>query len=103
MIKARIYSPAKNAMQSGRAKTKGWVLEYESNADKSPEPLMGWTQGKDTRTQVRLKFNTLEQAEQYAEDNGLYYQVLASSERKPKPRNYGDNFKYIPPEDSESA
>jgi len=103
MIKARIYNPSKNAMQSGRAKTKEWILEYESNADRSPEPLMGWSQGKDTMTQVRLKFRTLEQAERYAEEKGLYYQVLTQHERKPKPRNYGDNFKYIPPEDSESA
>lgn len=90
-------------MQSGRSKTKEWILEFETNTDKNPEPLMGWSQSKDTMTQVRLKFRTLEQAERYAEENGLYYQVTPQHERKPKPRNYGDNFKYIPPEDSESA
>lgn len=103
MKKARIYTPSKNAMQSGRSKTKEWILEFETNTDKNPEPLMGWSQSKDTMTQVRLKFRTLEQAERYAEENGLYYQVTPQHERKPKPRNYGDNFKYIPPEDSESA
>ena len=103
MIKARIYKPSKTAMQSGRAKTQGWVLEYEGRPNKRPEPLMGWTQSEDTLHQVRLSFKTLEDAERYAESKGIYYQIQHGAERKPKPRNYGDNFKYIPPEDSESA
>lgn len=99
MMKARIYSPSRNAMQSGRAKAKGWILEYEHRGSKSPEPLMGWTQSDDTLNQVKLKFDTLEAAERYAEENGIYYQIQAASERRVKPRNYGDNFKYFPPEE----
>ncbi len=101
MIKARIYKPSKTAMQSGRAKTKPWILEYESKSARCPEPLMGWTACEDTLGQVRLKFNTMEDAENYAESNGLYYIVQAEAVRKLKPRNYGDNFKYIPPEDED--
>lgn len=102
MINARIYKPSRNAMQSGRAKTHQWVLEYESSTDKSPEPLMGWTQAGDTLGQVRLKFKTLEDAQQYAEEKGLYYKVQPAHERKVKPRNYGDNFVYRPAEDAKS-
>ena len=100
--KARIYKPSRTAMQSGRAKTNLWVLEYENTSPCHPEPLMGWTACEDTLGQVRLKFNTMEDAENYAESNGLYYTVQAETARKLKPRNYGDNFKYIPPEESES-
>lgn len=89
-------------MQSGRAKTRQWVLEYESATAKRPEPLMGWTQADDTLGQVRLKFATLEDAQTYAEDNGFYVTVQPDHERKVKPRNYGDNFRYIPPEEAES-
>ena len=102
MIKARIYKPSKTAMQSGRAKGQSWVLEYENSTSKSPEPLMGWTQSGDTLGQVRLKFSSLEDAQKYAEEKGLYYKVQPTAERRVKPRNYGDNFKYIPPEEAES-
>ncbi|MCB9984004.1 MAG: ETC complex I subunit [Rhodospirillales bacterium] len=100
-MEARIYRPSKNTMQSGRAKTQNWVLEYENTTARRPEPLMGWTGSEDTLGQVRLKFDTLEDATAYAEKNNLYYKVQADSARKLKPRNYGDNFKYIPPEDDD--
>jgi len=100
MIKARIYKPSKSAMQSARGKSKQWVLEYENTTAKGPEPLMGWTQSGDTLGQVRLKFDSLADAQDYAEKKGLYCKVQTPSERKVKPRNYGDNFKYIPVEES---
>ena len=89
-------------MQSGRAKSRQWVLEYESKSEKKPDPLMGWAQSKDTLNQIRLKFNTLEDARSYAEKNGLYYKVQTAHERKIKPRNYGDNFIYRPAEEEKS-
>ena len=70
-MNARIYSPSKNAMQSGLGKTGEWVLEYESRASRAPEPLMGWTTG-DTLGQVRLKFGTLEEAKAYAGQHPYY-------------------------------
>lgn len=99
--KARIYKPSKNAMQSGRSRTQAWILEYENETARRPEPLMGWTSSEDTLGQVRLKFDMLEDAVKYAEKNGLYYKVQAETQRKLKPRNYGDNFKYIPDDESE--
>ena len=50
---ARIYKPAKTAMQSGTAKTKDWVLDYEPEQPRAVEPLMGWTSSGDMRQQVQ--------------------------------------------------
>jgi hypothetical protein len=97
MIKAKIYKPSKTAMQSGRRKGESWVLEYMSNATRTPDSLMGWTQAEDTLNQVKLSFDDLDSAEAYAESKGLAYTVTHPQERKIKPRNYGDNFKYDPP------
>ncbi len=98
-MKARIYKPSKTAMQSGTARTHKWVLEYEPEAAKGPEPLMGWTAAGDTVGQVSLKFTSLDMAKKFAEDKGLAYTVLAERSKTIRPRNYGDNFRYKPPED----
>ena len=96
-MKARIYKPAKTAMQSGRGKDDFWLLELEPQAGKSPENLMGWTASGDTLDQVRIKFKTLEEATAYAQDKDLEFSINQPKTRKIKPRNYGDNFKYVPP------
>ena len=98
-MKVRIFQPSKNAMQSGRANTGKWVLEYELETKRQPEHLMGWTSSGDTLNQVRLKFKTADDAVAYAEARGWDYTVLTPQERRVVPRNYVDNFKYIPPED----
>lgn len=97
MPHARIYKPSKSAMQSGRGKSALWVLEYEPEQGKAPEPLMGWTSAGDTLGQIKLKFETLEEAQSYAEAKGLDYSITQPHERRVRPRNYGDNFKYVPP------
>lgn len=99
MTKARIYKPSKTAMQSGRGKTAAWVLEYEPATPKGPESLMGWTAAGDTLGQIRLKFTDLKEAQQYAEAKGLEYTISGEHERRLRPRNYGDNFRYIPVEE----
>ena len=68
---ARIYKPAKTAMQSGTAKTKEWVLDYEPEEPRAVEPLMGWTSSGDMRQQVRLRFETKEEAVAYCERHGI--------------------------------
>lgn len=98
-MKARIYRPSKNAMQSGRAGTDHWVLEYETETPRVPEPLMGWTSSGDTLNQVRIRFDTKDAAIRFAEEEGLQFTVSQAHERRIKPRNYIDNFKYIPPEE----
>ncbi len=97
-MKARIYQPSKSAMQSGRGKAAGWILEYEPVTPRQPEPLMGWTASGDTLNQVRLTFDTREQAEAFARREGFDYTVAQPRARRVVPRNYGDNFRYVPPE-----
>lgn len=93
-MRARIFQPAKTAMQSGTAKAKGWVLEFAPATERGVDPLMGWTSSDDTQTQVRLRFDTREAAEAYANARGIEYEVTEPKARKPviRPRGYGENF-----------
>jgi hypothetical protein len=91
---ARIYQPAKTAMQSGRARTRKWVLEYSPASPRVPNPLMGWTSAEDTLNQVRLHFDTVDEARAFAERKGLDYTIIASHRPVEKPKSYADNFRY---------
>lgn len=92
--KARIFRPARNAMQSGKAKTRDWVLEFEPQAAKRPDPLMGWSGSTDTLGQVQLSFATREEAEAYAKRMGIEYAIALPHDPKLKLRAYADNFSY---------
>ncbi len=93
-MRARIYQPAKTAMQSGTAKAKGWVLEFAPDSSRAIDPLMGWTSSDDTQAQVRLRFDSREAAEAYANEKGIAFDVTDPKSRKPiiRPRGYGENF-----------
>ena len=91
---ARIYRPARNAMQSGQANTKEWVLEFEPEEARRVDPLMGWTGSGDMKGQVRLTFETRDEAVAYAERYRIAYQVFDPKESKRSVRAYADNFKY---------
>lgn len=91
---ARIYQPAKTAMQSGTAQTEKWVLDYLPEQARQIEPLMGWTGSSDMKSQIKLYFSTKEAAIQYAKKNGIAYRVIEPHKRKHKPKSYSDNFKY---------
>ncbi len=93
MSTARIYQRPKNAMQSGRARTDRWVLEFEPREAQRPDPLTGWAGSRDTLTQLRLNFPTLEAATDYARREGLAYSVVPAPERKLKLQAYADNFR----------
>ena len=91
---ARIYKPARNAMQSGTANTKEWVLDYEPEQPRVIDPLMGWTSSADMKQELRLHFDTKEEAIAYCERHGIPYQVF---ETRPPVRHrisYSDNFAY---------
>lgn len=90
---ARIYQYPKNAMQSGRARTQRWMLEFEPAEAKRPDPLMGWAGSGDTREQVKLSFDSAEAAIAYAERYGIAYRVIPAPERKLKIQAYADNFR----------
>jgi hypothetical protein len=91
---ARIYKPAKTAMQSGTAKTHDWVLEFAPASAREVDPLMGWTSSDDTQAQVRLRFETKEAALAYAAEHGIEVIVQEPKERRPNLRagGYGENF-----------
>ena len=93
-MRARIYQPARNAMQSGTARSRGWVLEFAPASEREIDPLMGWTSSEDTQSQVRLRFDTREQAEAYAKAHGIQAVVLPAQKRgvNIRPRGYGENF-----------
>jgi hypothetical protein len=93
MIRARIYQLPKNAMQSGRARTQVWVLDYPPQQAKRPDPLMGWAGSGDTRQQLRLQFDSLDAACAYAEANSIAYDVVPTPERRLKLQAYADNFR----------
>ena len=94
MAKARIYRPAKSAMQSGRGNMRKWVLDYEQATPRLPDPLMGWSSAADTLNQVRLRFDTLEEAERFARERGIDYVVIEPQQRTPKAKSYAENFRY---------
>ena len=91
---ARIYKPARTAMQSGTAKTKEWVLDYEPEQPRAVEPLMGWTISGDMKQQLRLLFDTKEEAVVYCERNGIAYQLFESPPLRRQRISYSDNFAY---------
>jgi hypothetical protein len=95
-IRCRIYQPPKSSMQSGRGKTHSWILEYEIETARRPEPLMGWTASADTLNQVKLRFATQDEAVAFATREGLSYSVEQPKPHRVRPRNYADNFRYVP-------
>jgi hypothetical protein len=92
-IQARIYQKLKNAMQSGRAGTDQWVLEYEPAEAKRADPLMGWAGSGDTRQQVTLSFASLDAAKAYAAKKRLSYHLVAPPQKMLKLQAYADNFR----------
>ena len=91
MKKARIYIPAKTAMQSGRGKLNKWVLEFETK-NPSINPLMGWETSTDTLEEVILKFASKEKAIEYAETNNISYKVVEPNQKEYVIKSYADNF-----------
>ncbi len=93
MVEARIYKPAKTAMQSGQAASRKWCLEFEPKTGPQQDPMMGWAGWGDTRRQVRLKFRSREAAEAYAQKAGLTYRVQTPQAPRRRPKSYADNFR----------
>lgn len=89
---ARIYRPCKTAMQSGRGKSKIWCLEYAAQSARTIDPLMGYTSTQDALAQIRLEFNSLQEAEHYAKAHNIEYRVHMPHERTLKRACYPDNF-----------
>ena len=92
-MSARIYKPSKTAMQSGLGNSKDWLLDYEPEAPRTVEPLMGWTSSGDMRQQLRLRFDSKEEAIAYCERHGIAYQAFdAKTPPARRVMSYSDNF-----------
>ena len=91
---ARIFKPAKTAMQSGEARTKDWVLEFEAEGRPGLDPLMGWTSSNDTQGQVHLEFASKDEAIAYATRHGLAYTVMEPKPRAQIKKSYAENFRF---------
>jgi len=90
---ARIYQRPKNAMQSGKARTDQWVLEFVPAEAKKADPLMGWAGSGDMRQQVQLSFDSCEDAQSYAVRYSIDARVRATPPRRLKIQAYADNFR----------
>ena len=91
MKRAKIFIPSKTAMQSGRGKTKKWVLAFDTKNTKT-NPLMGWESGEDTMSEVILNFSSKEKAIEYAKKNKIIYQVIEPKKSEFIIKSYRDNF-----------
>jgi len=91
MKKAKIYIPAKNAMQSGLAKNNKWLLEYFTD-NKNLNPLMGWETSSDTLSEVKLEFSSRDAAINYAKKNNIDYDLIEPKKRKVVKKSYAENF-----------
>ena len=89
---AKIYRPTPNAMQSGKANSKEWMLEFESETPRTVDPLMGWIGNADTNSQVRMYFDTREEAIAFAKRQGIAFQVTEPREARRVIKTYADNF-----------
>jgi hypothetical protein len=91
---ARIYRPARNAMQSGMGRADLWLLEFEPEQPREREPLMGWTSSGDMKQQLRLTFSSKEDAIAYAERRGIAYRLAEPHAPRPQRKSYADNFRW---------
>ena len=93
-MSAKIYRPAKTAMQSGQAKTHRWILEFDQERARTIDPIMGYTSSGDMRQQVKLTFETRELAVAYAERNGIAYRLFEPAPERLLKKSYSENFKW---------
>jgi len=89
----RIFRPSKTAMQSGRGKTERWMVQFERDAPQVADPLMGWMGSRDTRPQLRLMFDSRDEAVAFAERNNLTYAVQEPHAHAMRPKSYAENFR----------
>jgi len=94
MLAVRVYQPRKNAMQSGRAKTKFWLVEFEPGAQVQADTLMGWVGQGDTRNQLKMRFDSRDDAVAFCTRNSMDFQVIEPKSRRVHRKSYSDNFGY---------
>ena len=93
MTIARIIEEQRRTTQSGKARDGRWTLEFERSEAQRPDPLTGWAGSGDTKTQIRLAFESKEDALAYAERQGFEAHVITAPPVKLKLQSYSDNFR----------
>lgn len=93
-MSAKIYQPAKSAMSSGVAKSRQWILEFAADGARRKDSYTGWNSIDGTANQVKLKFDTLEEAQAYAAAQGLAVRIDKPQKRKRQAKSYSDNFRH---------
>ena len=93
-MQATIFKPSKTAMQSGRNNTRKWLLEFDPEAARRVEPLMGWTASTDTTQQLVMRFDDEAEAVAFCQRHDIPYRVVPPRERRPKIKSYAENFSY---------
>ena len=91
---ARIYQPAPSAMQSGRGKSRHWVIEFPKTGGRNIDPLTGTVRSTDAKAQLDLKFDTLEAAVAYAKSKNIPHQVIKPKTVRRVSRSYSENFAF---------
>jgi len=94
MANARIYRPATNIMQSGKAQASTWVLEFDPAERKTPDSLMGWSGSGDMHQQIKMCFKSCDEARSYADRAGIDAEIIKFNEAKKTYRNYADRFAF---------
>ena len=93
MTTARIIEADRKTTQSGKAKAGRWTLEFEREQAQRPDPLTGWSGSGDTNTQVRLSFDSKDEAVAYAARKGFEIHIVIASPVTLKLQTYADNFR----------
>ena len=93
-MRARIFKQPKTSMQSGVAGTEHWVLEWAPQERREPDAMMGWFGSADTQAQVKLRFDSREDAVAYAQRQGAAFEVEIDPPRVHRPKLYADNFRF---------
>jgi NADH dehydrogenase ubiquinone Fe-S protein 4 len=93
MTVARIIEEQRKTTQSGKAQDGRWTLEFERQQPQRPDPLTGWNGSGDTRTQIRLRFDTKEEALAYAARKGFTVHLVPAAPLTLKLQAYADNFR----------
>ena len=93
MTTARIIEQQRGTTQSGKAKAGRWTLEIERTEALKPDPLTGWAGSGDTETQLRLSFDSKDEALAYARSKGLEVHIVPAAPVGLKIQAYADNFR----------
>ena len=93
MTTARIIEEQRKTTQSGKAKAGRWTLEIERTEPLRPDPLTGWSGSGDTETQLRLSFDSKDEALAYAKSKGLEVHLIPAAPTHLKLQAYADNFR----------